>query len=302
MFKHAHHHGIVRRFPLTWGETILAISALLLAGSGLARMIESPTHGVLLLLAAVTLAALIHERLNTRRVIAALAERLCTLGSLPKFEVSSAAPRTLLDQALNRAIQRSREQMAEAARVAYHQTQSVTAPVRGMVAVLGIGLRQDPTTTFGPEHLERLERVAQAVRDVDAAALARVQGDGTLLIIFDVGQGCPIGRAMRQALAVARKLAVDESLRFGVSCGEATIHATMTGESLVIGVPLEDAGRLARMAIAWHEYRLLCTEPVALLARDVSGQRTALKLTHPGAPTLPVYALDVQPSSVAISA
>ncbi len=302
MFKHAHHHVIVRRFPLTWGETILALCALLLACAGLVRMFESPAHGVVLLLAAAALTALLHERLSTRRLIASLAECLRSLGSLPKFEVSSAAPSTILDQALNRAIQRSREQSAAAARVASHRTQPAATPITAPVAVLGIGVRQDPTATYGAEHLERLERAAQAALDVDGAALPRVQGDGTLLIIFGAGEGQTIGRCMRQALAVARKLAVDESLRFGVSCGEATIREAVAGEPLVIGAPLEDAGRLARMAIAWHEYRLLCTEPVALLARGVSGQRTDLKLTHPGAPTLPVYALDVQPLSVAISA
>jgi hypothetical protein len=225
MFKHAQNHVIVRRFPLTWGEAILAIAALLLVCAALVRVFESPTNAVLLLLAASAITALIHERLTTRRMIASLADRLRSAGPLPKFEVANATPTTMLDQALNRAIQKSREQTAEAARASAQATRAAAAPVSAMVAALSVGVRHDAAAAYGPEHLERLDRAGKAALQVDGSALTRMQGDGTLLIIFGAAKGDPIGRSMRQALAVARKLAADESLRFGVSCGVATMYS-----------------------------------------------------------------------------
>jgi hypothetical protein len=299
MFNHAHNGVIVRRFPLTLGETLLGIVALVLILAALLRVFDSPPDAILLLLASSAIGALIHERVTTRRVLTTLAERLRSAGPLPKLEVTSAASAAILDQALNQAIQRRREQSAPepaAPRVGTH-------PRTPMVAVLSIALRQDDGVPYSAERLDQLEAAAEAARKAAGpGALVRVEGDGTVLAVLGATENRPIAASMRQAFAVARSLAADESLRFGVSCGEATVRAFAGAETVAIGAPLEDAARLARMATAWHEYRLLCTEPVALLAREAPGHRTELKLTHPGAPTLPVYALDVQPAPVARSA
>jgi hypothetical protein len=71
----------------------------------------------------------------------------------------------------------------------------------------------------------------------------------------------------------------------------------------VIGSPLEEAIRLHRLAATWHEYRMLCPEPVALLLRTrVAGHRTPLQLTAPNAPAMPVYSLDLAPGVIALGA
>jgi hypothetical protein len=173
-----------------------------------------------------------------------------------------------------------------------------------MVAVLSVGIQQGATPAFTPEHLELLVRAAtHAIQSTQNTMLfVQLQGDGTVLVASGAKQPQPIVTSLRQVIAVAQALAVDGRLRFGLSCGAARVCIVPGAAPVLVGAPIEDAIRLFRMATAWHQYRLLCTEPVALLARAYPSQRTPLKLNLTALPALRVYTVDLESAVVAKSA
>jgi hypothetical protein len=264
---------------------------------------------IVLLLAAAAIVALVRERVAYRQTLLAIAERLDAIETLGKFEIKATNSSSAIDQALNRAIQRSREQTQQT------KPQTPTplcivepAPVpeqRFTVAVLSIDLRHSIVEMYTPAYSAYLVSVADtAARAIQQThALLKTQGDGTLLVIFGARLDQPIAASIRQALDLALLLSTSyPDLRFGLSCGAAWSSALPGLGETVVGAPLEDATRLSRMAAAWHEYNLLCTEPTALLARAFPSQRTPLQLTHPAMPMLPVYALQLDPATMAMSA
>ena len=109
-------------------------------------------------------------------------------------------------------------------------------------------------------------------------------------------------RAAATAASARALAASDPDVRFGLSCGQGRLWALPDIGPTIIGAPLEEAVRLYRMAAAWHEYRLLCAEPIALLAHSFNSQRTPLELTYHTLPTLPIYAVELQSAAIAVSA
>lgn len=299
MLKHVPLPINLSRMHLTWGETLLLVGAAALVVGSLIQVRVAPAVAIIMLLAAAALAALVYERSTTRRTLVALAEQLKTSGPLHKVEVEASSA-GMLGQALNQAIQRSR---TETALLSVEPPSAVAETLP--VAVLSIGLRQGVHAAYTAAHTERLTEVARAARGASQAtdAVLDAHGDGTLLLIFGSQQLIPPALSLQQALDVALTLrAAYPDLRFGLGCGQGRCCTLPGVGATIIGAPLEDAVRLYRMAAAWHEYHLLCVEPVALLARGCSGQRTMLQLSYASKPTLPVYALSLSPVSVAVSA
>lgn len=283
---------------LTWGELLLLVGAVALAIGALVKLGQSPVVSSVMLLASAALVALVYERVSTRRTLVALAEHL-TAGPLNKLEIEPGGSARVLGQALNQAIQRTRSAAPPPA-----QEPVVTAEPLP-VAVLSIGLRQHGPATYSAAYGERLAEVALAARRASHAtdALLDAYGDGTLLLIFGAQTTQALAASTRLALEVARVLASGyPDLRFGLGCGEGRLCALPGIGTTVIGAPIEDAVRLFRMAAAWHEYRLLCAEPIALLAQSFPSQRTPLQLTHATLPPLPIYALSLDTATVAMSA
>lgn len=299
MLKHVPLPINLSRMHLTWGEILLLVGAAALALGALIKVSVAPAVAVIMLLAAAALAALVYERSTTRRTLVALAEQLKTNGPLHKVEVEASSA-GMLGQALNQAIQRSRKETALLT-VEPPSAVAETLPV----VVLSIGLRQGVHPAYTAAHTERLTEVALAAREASQAtdAVLDAHGDGTLLLIFGSQQLVPPVLSLQQALDVALALRAGyPDLRFGLGCGQGR-SCTLPGlGTTIIGAPLEDAVRLYRMAAAWQEYHLLCVEPVALLARSCSSQRTMLQLTYASKPTLPIYAISLSPVSVAVSA
>lgn len=299
MFKPASFHTRVEQLGLTKGEIVLLVTAVALCVAALATVVQTPLGAVALLLAAAAVSALIHERASTRRQLHVLAEQLNTTGPLAKLEVHSATGTHALGQALNRAIQRSRAEALD--------LPASAAPPLGArdadVAVLSLGVSRDGLSAAA--YSERLSAVAQTVRraSADAGVELYVQADGTLLLIFGAHTEQPMRLSLHHALNVALTLSAhDPLIRFGLSCGNARVCVLPGIGTTYIGPPLEDALRLARMAVSWNEYQLLCAEPIALLARQFASHRTTLELTHAAAPTLPVYALALPTAPIALSA
>jgi hypothetical protein len=263
---------------------------------------------ILAVVAAVCLLLFSLERLRARRRMARLATQLSSVGTLDKLEVSADPSTAALDQALNAAIQRTREQA--------QSTHSIreTAPtvddepdgVPRSVAVLALGLRDHDQGSTSPETMAQLRHIADTVVNVAErrSALLQMQVSGTFALIFAAFSQEPAARSAKAALdAAAEFAAIHPNLHFGLSSGTGLPCRLPGAGYTVIGSPLEEAIRLHRLAASWHEYRLLCPEPVALLLRPyVSGARTALQLTAPNAPPLPVYTLDLAPELIALGA
>lgn len=306
MLKHPHIPVIFARFALTWTENLLLCVAIILGVAAALALLFSWLSAIVLLLAAVAIVALVRERVTYRQALQALAEQLDDLDTLSKLEVNSSKSAALIDQALNRAIQRSREQSRHAlfSQPVLHVIPPAVIDAPVIVAVLSIDLRRAESELYTSAYAEYLAAVAdvavQATRQT--SALLQAQGDGTLLLIFGVQPDQPVALSLRQALNAALTLAGSfGELRFGLSCGSARLCPLPGVGQMMVGAPLEDAVRLSRMAASWHEYNLLCTEPTALLARTVPSHRTPLQFTHTAMPTLPVYALELD-SAVAMSA
>ncbi len=253
------------------------------------------------------------ERERGRRRIERLATQLRTIASLDKLEVPDEPSAAALDHALNEAIQRTREQ----AHVVQLSGQPMpSAEIRRLmtenegatrsVAVLALGLRDQDQATVSPETMELLREIAGTVVALAErrSALLQMQGSGTFALIFAAFSQEPAARSAKAAFDAAVELmAAHPGLYFGLSTGTG-LSCTLPGAGYtVIGSPLEEAIRLHRMAASWHEYRLLCPEPVALLLRPrAAGHRTPLQLTEPNAPPLPVYSLDIERESIALGA
>jgi hypothetical protein len=153
------------------------------------------------------------------------------------------------------------------------------------------------------EHLREIAGTVVALAE-RRSALLQMQGSGTFALIFAALSHEPAARSAKVAFDAAVELmAAHPSLYFGLSTGTG-LSCTLPGAGYtVIGSPLEEAIRLHRMAASWHEYRLLCPEPVALLLRPrAAGHRTPLQLTAVNAPPLPVYSLGVEDEAIALGA
>ena len=261
----------------------------------------------------VTLFLLGLERMRARRRMVQLAAQLRSVASLDKLEVSDDPSVAVLDQALNDAIQRTREQahvaqrasQADPAGVASQLLADVTGAPRS-VAVLALGLRETDQTIASPETMEQLREIAGTVAAVAErrSALLQMQGSGTFALIFAAFSQEPVARSAKAAFDAAVELAARYPiLQFGLSSGSGMPFALPGAGYTVIGSPFEEAIRLQRMSASWHEFRLLCPEPVALLLRPwIVGQRTPLQLTSPNAPPLPVYSLEAKSDVVALDA
>lgn len=300
MLKPASLHNRISHRSITWSEGLLLLSAAILGVAALVTIEQSPLAAVSMLLAAAAVSALVYERTVTRRTLQSLAEQLDTTGPVSKLEVAGSGTHEL-GQALNRAIQRTRVE-------ALDLPQAPAAPPAVSheisVAVLSVGLRAGGVT-YSAAHSDRLAAIVRAARVATRSmdVTFDVHGDGTVVLIFGGNSVQPMRQSLHEALDVSRSLARRfKDARFGLSCGKARACTLSETGPTFIGAPVEDAVRLARMAIAWHEYHLLCAEPIALLARSFSSRRTTLELTYAAAPMLPIYALSLDPGAVALSA
>ena len=278
---------------------LLVVAAGLLSAA-LLQLAIAPLGSGAMVLAAVAVVALVHERSSTRHTVRLLSERLSQAATLDKLEVVDTGNVAALEHALNRIIQQVREH-AEASRAA---AQPAKDDGSRMAAVLSIGVRPDMAGEWAGEWVERVLGAPALARAItDGAATASVESDGTLVVVCGGREAQPATHSMQQALAIAQALAGEHALRFGLSCGQVRVCAAAGIAPKIIGAPCAEAIRLARMAVAWHEYELLAAEPVALLARAFRSQRTPLTLTSVAAPALPVYTLELTSNqSVAMSA
>lgn len=295
------------RMPrLTASETVLAVSACVLGISAFVALPSAPLTGVMMLLAAAAIIALVHERVSVRRALGSLAEQLDLAGPVGKLEVELAGATFVLGHALNRVIQRARTEASESPfLLSAHMESEAAATESRMVAALHIGVRQGACVPYSIAHTRRIGEVVAAARQAGRYTdlAIKAQGDGTLVLLFGARHEQARALSLRQALDTATALSgLFPELRFGLACGEAGVYTLPSLGSTVIGAPLDDAARLGRMAAAWHEYRLLAAEPVALMARAFASRRTPLELSLAAAPALPVYVLDLEPSPVALSA
>ncbi len=304
MLRQMHNSAAFVRLRFTASELLLLVAAAGLVCASIVQFAVAPISSGVMLLAAVAIVALVHERANTRQMVRLLGERLGTAPTLSKLEVAGASDIAMLDHALNRAIQRARVQAHAADAI----TSERTAPAfevgePRMVAVLAVGVRNGEGESFSEQHLESLLRIAKLAQQGDAANLSlRVQSDGVLLVAYGLEKQQPVAASIRQALELVGALSAEAQLRFGLSCGTARLCSGIGDVATAVGAPFEDSARLYRMAAAWHEYHLLAAEPVALLARPFHSQRTTLTLSHATAPALPVYAIDLATPVVAMSA
>lgn len=304
MLKHVQIAVNPRRIQLTNGEKAALLGAASLLVGALVQLLNAPAMALSLLLAVVAMCAFVYERIQSRRMLLHVVDRLSADGLLSKAEVDAKVETTVIDQAINHAVQRMRHQIGRRAPhwnaldACHERDESRT------VAALSITLRRDLVEHSPTEHVARLIETVQTAfaSTPDSAPFLTIQGDGTILLIFGVRVPRRIAASLQQALATAALLGADPYVRFGLGCGSARIVSLPDIDATVIGAPLEDALRLSRMAAAWHEHTLLCVEPVALLAHTNHSQRTTLTLTHAALPPLPVYALDLQPRAVARSA
>lgn len=279
------------------------VTTAILVGSAL--VVAPASRDIILGLVASTFLLLFSlERLRARRRMTHLVTQLSSVGTLHKLEVS-ADPRTAaLDQALNAAIQRTREQAQST-----QGNRDVTPPmvevdeVPRSVAVLALGLRDHDQSSVSAETMAQLRRIADTVVNVaeQRSALLQMQGSGTFALIFAAFSQEPAARSAKAALDAAVELAAAHpDLHFGLSSGTGLPCRLPGAGYTVIGSPLEEAIRLHRYSASWDEYQLLCPEPVALLLRPfVSGARTTLQLTAPDAPPLPIYTLNLAPEQAA---
>lgn len=254
------------------------------------------------------------ERARGRRQLARLATQIKAIASLEKIEIPDHPATRVVGQALNEAIQHTREQ-ARIVKLSHQPIPQGEAlrlidvgdEAPRSVAVLALGLREQEQMRISPAVTEHLRDIAGAVVEVAErrAALLQMQGSGVFALIFAAFSQEPAARSAKAAFEAAVELMqAHPDLHFGLSVGTG-LPCTLPGAGYtVIGAPLEDAIRLHHLAATWHEYRLLCPEPVALLLRPrAAGQRTPLELTAPNTPPLPVYALELEPeAAVAIGA
>jgi hypothetical protein len=300
------HHGLLT-LRSDWPLLLGVVTTAALVGSAL--VVAPAWRDVILgIVAGAFLVLFGLERLRARRRMAHLAIQLNSVGTLDKLEVSADPSTAALDQALNAAIQRTREQAqsTQTSREAIPAVEDEPDAVPRSVAVLALGLRDHDQSSVSPETMAQLRRIADTVVNVAErrSALLQMQGSGTFALIFAAFSQEPAARSAKAALDAAAELSVAHpDLHFGLSSGTGLPCRLPGAGYTVIGAPLEEAIRLHRFSASWHEYRLLCPEPVALLLRPfVSGARTTLQLTAPNAPPLPVYTLDIAAELIALGA
>lgn len=297
------HHGL-HTLRTDWPLLLGVVTTAALVGSAL--VVAPAWRDLILGIVAVAFLLLFGlERLRARRRMAHLATQLSSVGTLDKLEVSADPSTAALDQALNAAIQRTRE-LAQSTQASATVVEDEPEAVPRSVAVLALGLRDHDQSSVSPETMAQLRRIADTVVNVAErrSALLQMQGSGTFALIFAAFSQEPAARSAKAALDAAAELSVAHpDLHFGLSSGTG-LPCRLPGTGYtVIGAPLEEAIRLHRFSASWHEYRLLCPEPVALLLRPyASGARTTLQLTAPNAPPLPVYTLDLAPELIALGA
>lgn len=297
------HHGL-HTLRTDWPLLLGVVTTAALVGSAL--VVAPAWRDLILGIVAVAFLLLFGlERLRARRRMAHLATQLSSVGTLDKLEVSADPSTAALDQALNAAIQRTRE-LAQSSQASATVVEDEPEAVPRSVAVLALGLRDHDQSSVSPETMAQLRRIADTVVNVAErrSALLQMQGSGTFALIFAAFSQEPAARSAKAALDAAAELSVAHpDLHFGLSSGTG-LPCRLPGTGYtVIGAPLEEAIRLHRFSASWHEYRLLCPEPVALLLRPyASGARTTLQLTAPNAPPLPVYTLDLAPELIALGA
>jgi hypothetical protein len=292
---------------------ILGISTAAASVGALLIVVPAGRDLVLGLVAMAMLVLLGLERARARRRMARLAAQLQSVASLEKLEVTDDSATSELDHALNDAIQRTREhaRMAQYARQAVPSDDALrmfeaSSEVPRSVAILALGLREHDQPAISAETMVQLRQIAGTVVSVAErrSALLQMQGSGTFALIFAAFSQEPAARSAKAAYDAAVELAaIYPQLHFGLSSGTGVPCSLPGAGYTVIGSPLEEAIRLHRLAASWHEYRLLCPEPVALLLRPyAAGQRTPLQLTSAQAPALPVYSLEILPDVVALEA
>lgn len=295
-------------WPLIGGASVavaLVVSTWLIAPNW-----SNPILGVVAVAFVVLLGV---ERARARRRVQRLATQLKSSASLEKLEVGDDPANAALAEALNAAIQRTREHA--------HLAQQLQQPGLGdaaaqlmreiegaprSIAVLALGVREQDHPLLASDRMAQLRHIASTVVAVAErhAALIQMQGSGTFALIFAAFAHEPVGRSAKVAYDAALELmAAHPSLHLGLSAGTGLPCQLPGAGYTVIGTPLEEALRLHRLALSWDEYRLLCPEPVALLLLPrINGQRTTLQLTAAHAPPLPVYALDTAPDRLALGA
>jgi len=295
-----------------WPFFLTTITAIALIGPALVWMPE--WRDVILGSASVVVILLLGvERIRARRRMLRLAAQIEAVATLDKLEITDHPAGAALDQALNAAIQRTREQ-AHSLQIAPHPAPSSAAlhfidnegDVPRSLAVLALGLREPASGNVSPLAMEQLREIAgTVVRVAEArAALLQMQGSGTFVLIFAAFSHEPAARSATAAFEAALELrTAHPDLRFGISAGSGLPCELPGAGYTVIGSPLEEAIRLHRLAARWHEFQVLCPEPVALLLRPrTTSHRTSLQLTSPTAPALPVYALDLETEALALQA
>jgi|GEM_PF-4914335 len=302
MLKRTPNAVLIGRWRLMWYEKVLVAAAIGLGSGALLQFVETPATALALLVASITIGALLYERMSTRHSLLELARRFENATQLDKLEVEAATGATAIDQALNRMIQRVRHQEQAVKPVSAPQVASVREQLT--VAVLSVGLRQGVHARYSSAHVDRMIAVVQAALDAcrQVPVFLQVQGDGTLLLVFGAFDHQTRAASMAQAIDIVLMLAAEPDLRFGLSYGHCALCVLPGGEHAVIGAPLEDAARLYRMAASWHEYTLLCAEPTAMLMPTFTSQRTSLTLTHPAMPPLPVYNVEIRAQAIALGA
>ncbi|HEY0605546.1 MAG TPA: hypothetical protein VGD58_21670, partial [Herpetosiphonaceae bacterium] len=177
---------------MTWTENLLLCVAIILGVAAVLAALVSSLSAIVLLLAAVAIVALVRERVTYRQTLRALAEQLDDLDTLSKLEVNSSGRAGMIDQALNRAIQRTREQSRHASS-SRHPALHVIPPAAVTdapmtVAVLSIDLRRAESELYTSAYAEYVGAVADAAAQATRQTWAslQAQGDGTLLLIFGI--------------------------------------------------------------------------------------------------------------------
>lgn len=202
-----------------------------------------------------------------------------------KLEVDEDPYMAVLQRAINDAVQQRRK------------SQKAVAADPQMLTALAIGLREGPL--HSTQARNALEQLAAQIHELarDHNATVQTQGNGLFVMLFGLNEAQSLAHSSTAAVKVAERLHARFNLRFGMSCGMGTRYASPWGNLIVAGA-VDDATRLLQMARSWGEYDLLCPEPLAiLLAPTNSTSRTPLEITHPGAPALRVYMLDLKRSS-----
>ena len=268
--------GTSRAGHTTWQHILLGISVLAFG------VVVASLHGwardVLLFVAVVVAAgAWARERWYARRRLRALALEI----QRGKVEVARDPAEAMLQQAINRALGQ--------------QCAAATGQRSRLLVVVAL----QPPITYTATRRAGLDHMLRSHAAMHRAVL-QVEGNGLFLLIFPVTEGASLRHIYSVALGVVASMQhTAADLHLGLACGLGEQHPQPHGAHFVAPA-LEDAARLARMALAW-QHPLLCTEPVARLLPGQAVARTPLELTHPQLPPLRVWTLTPVPETVALA-